>query len=89
MFSELCHLFLENQYYYHKVYPSNRTSGGSLVKNSLAKQETWVRSLGQEDPLRRKWQPTPVFLPGETQGQRSLVGGHLWGLTELDTTEVT
>ena len=38
---------------------------------------------------RRKWQPTPVFLPGESQGQRSLVGCHLWGCTELDTTEAT
>ena len=38
---------------------------------------------------RRKWQPTPVFLPGESQGQRSLVGCCLWGRTELDTTEVT
>ena len=38
---------------------------------------------------RRKWQPTPVFLPGESQGQRSLVGCHLWGRTESDTTEVT
>ena len=38
---------------------------------------------------RRKWQPTPVFLPGESQGQRSLVGCHLWGCTESDTTEVT
>ena len=38
---------------------------------------------------RRKWQPTPVFLPGESQGQGSLVGCHLWGCTELDTTEVT
>ena len=38
---------------------------------------------------RRKWQPTPVFLPGETQGWGSLVGFHLWGRTELDTTEVT
>ena len=37
----------------------------------------------------RKWQPTPVFLPGESQGQGSLVGCHLWGRTELDTTEVT
>ena len=36
---------------------------------------------------RRKWQPTPVFLPGESQGQRSLVGCHLWGRTESDTTE--
>ena len=38
---------------------------------------------------RRKWQPTPVFLPGESQGWRSLVGCHLWGRTESDTTEVT
>ena len=38
---------------------------------------------------RRKWQPTPVFLPGESQRQGSLVGGHLWGRTESDTTEVT
>ena len=33
---------------------------------------------------RRKWQPTPVFLPGESHGQRSLMGCHLWGCTELD-----
>ena len=38
---------------------------------------------------RRKWQPTPVFLPGECQGRGSLVGCHLWGRTESDTTEVT
>ena len=38
---------------------------------------------------RGKWQPTPVFLPGESQGQGSLVGCRLWGRTELDTTEVT
>ena len=38
---------------------------------------------------RKKWQPTPVFLPGESQGQGSLVGCHLWGRTELDTTDVT
>ena len=38
---------------------------------------------------RRQWQPTPVFLPGESQGQRSLVGFCLWGRTESDTTDVT
>ena len=38
---------------------------------------------------RRKWQPTPVFLPAESQGRGSLVGCHLWGHTESDTTEVT
>ena len=38
--------------------------------------------------LEREWQPTPVFLPGESQGRGSLVGCHLWGCTESDTTEV-
>ena len=38
---------------------------------------------------RRKWQPTPVFLPGESQGRGSLVGRRLWGCTESDTTEAT
>ena len=38
---------------------------------------------------RRKWQPTPVFLPRESQGWQSLVGCHLWGRTELDTTKGT
>ena len=37
----------------------------------------------------RKWQPTPVFLPGESQGRGSLVGYRLWGRTESDTTEAT
>ena len=40
-------------------------------------------------PWRRKWQPTPVFLPGESQGRGSLVGCRLWSRTESDTTEVT
>ena len=57
---------------------------GSVVKNLPAMQETqetWVWSLGWEEipalggvPWRRKWQPTPVFLPGESHGQRSLAG---------------
>ena len=38
---------------------------------------------------RRQWHPTPMFWPGESQGQRSLVGCHLWGGTESDMTEVT
>ena len=40
-------------------------------------------------PRRRVWQPTPVFLPGESQGQGSLMGFRLWGRTELDTAEAT
>ena len=46
---------------------------------------TWLWLSG----WRRKWQPTPVFLPGESQGWGSLEGCHLWGRTEVDTTEVT
>ena len=59
-----------------------------MVKNLPAIQKTWILSLGQEVvPWRRKWQPTPVFLPGEFYGQRSLVGYGLWGHKELDTTK--
>ena len=39
--------------------------------------------------LEKEWQPTPVFLPGESQGRGSLVGCRLWGRTESDTTEAT
>ena len=50
-------------------------------------QETSVQSLGWEDPLEEAWLPTPVFLPEESHGQRSLVGYSPWGRKELDTTE--
>ena len=46
-----------------------------------------VQSLGQEDPLEKEWQPTPVFLPGEFHGQRSLVCYSPWAHNEADTTE--
>ena len=57
----------------------------------------WVLSQLLHSPLslftfmhwRRKWQPTPVFLPGQSQGGRGLVGCRLWGRTESDTTEAT
>ena len=49
----------------------------------------WVQSLGGADPLEGSWQPTLVFLPGESHGQRSLEGCSSWGLTESDLTEVT
>ena len=54
-------------------------AGGSVGKNLPAMQETQVQSLGQEDPLEKKWQPTPVFLPVKAHGQRSLVGYSLRG----------
>ena len=57
-----------------------------MVKNLPAMQETQVQSLGQEIPWRREWLPTPVFLPGESHGQRSLVGYSPWGLKESDAT---
>ena len=41
------------------------------------------------EALQVKWQPTPVFLPGESQGQQNLLGCRLWGRTESDTTEAT
>ena len=46
-----------------------------------------VRSLGGEDPWKRIWQPTPVSLPGESHGQKSLVCYSPWSHKESDTTE--
>ena len=45
-----------------------------MIKNLPVMQKTWVSSLGLEDPLEKGMVPTPVFLPGEFHGQRSLVG---------------
>ena len=60
------------------------------VKNLPAMQETWemqVQSLGWEIPWRKKWQPTPVLLPGKPHGRRSLVGYSPWAHKESDATE--
>ena len=57
------------------------------VKNLSALQEIQVLSLGQEDPWRRKWQPTPVFLPEEFHDQRSLVIYSPRDCKELGTTK--
>jgi len=58
---------------------------------SLRVGHDWATSLSLFTFMhwRRKWPPTPVFLPGESQGQGSLVGCRLWGRTESDMTEVT
>ena len=61
-----------------------------MVKNLPAMQMIQDQSLGQEDPQRGKWQPTPVFLPRKSHGRQSLaglVGYSQWGCIELDTTE--
>ena len=60
-----------------------------VVKNPLASAGD-IRDAGltlRKIPWRRKWQPTPVFLPGESHEQSSLVGYSPWGLKELDVTE--
>ena len=64
--------------------------GGLQSMGLLRVGHDWVTSLSLSTFMlwRRKWQPTPVFLPGESQGWRSLVGC-LWGRTESDTTEAT
>ena len=59
-------------------------------KNCLPREETeeiWVTSLGGKIPWRRAWQSTPVFLPGESHGQRSLAS-YAQRVVELDTTEM-
>ena len=68
---------------------------GGLDKTSLFGRRAFANvikdefTLHQDGPWRRKWQPTPVFLPRESRGQRSLVGCCPQGRTELDTTEAT
>ena len=71
--------------------PGTGQPGGLLSMGLLRVRHDWVTSLSFFTFMhwRRKWQPTPVFLPGESQGQGSLVGCRLWGHTESDTTEVT
>ena len=63
-----------------------------MVKNHLPMQEIseiQVPSLVRKIPWRRAWQPTPVFLSGDSLGQRSLAGYSPWGCKESDTTEST
>ena len=66
---------------------NNRLPSGSVVKNRLQCRRCrfypWVGVI----PWRRKWQPTPVFLPGKSHGQRSPVGSSPRGCTESDSTE--
>ena len=57
------------------------------VKNLPAIQETSVQPLGQENPLEKEWQPTPVFLPEKFNGQRNLAGYSPKGRKESDTAE--
>ena len=71
--------------------PWMKEPGGLQSMGSLRGRHDWATSLSLFTFMHwiRKWQPIPMFLPGEFQGQGSLVGCRLWGCTELDTTEVT
>ena len=61
-----------------------------MVKNPPASTGDTGSVLGSgRSPGGRAWQPTPVFLPGESHGQRSLMAYSPWGHRESDTTEVT
>jgi len=55
-------------------------------KESAAKQETWVQTLGGEDLQEKEMAPPLVFLPGKSHGQRSLLGYRPWGQEESDST---
>ena len=69
--------------------PWREEPGGLQPLGSRRVRQDWATSLSLFTFMlwRRKWQPTPVFLPAESQGRRSLAGCRQWGRTELDTTE--
>ena len=71
--------------------PWTEEPGAPQSMGSLGVGHDWATSLSLFTFMhwRRKWQPTPVFLPGESQGRGSLVGCRLWGHTELDMTDST
>ena len=71
--------------------PWTEEPGGLQSMGSLRVGHDWATSLSLFTFMhwRRRWRHTPVFLPGDSRGQRSLVGCRLWGRTESDTTEAT
>ena len=76
---------------YH-FYGNHRASQVVLVVKNPPANAGDVREVGSvlrlgRSPWRRKWQPTPVFLPGKSHGQKSLVGYSLWGCKQSDMTE--
>ena len=98
----ICHIITIRKYFPEKAVTTHSSTlawkipwteepGGLQSMRSWRVGQDWATSLSYFTFIhwRRKWQPTPVSLPGESQGWRGLVGCHLWGYTELDTTEVT
>ena len=73
--------------FFRKGFPggaSGREPACQCRRHKRCRFDTWVRKIS----WRREWQPTPVFLPAKSHGQRSLAGYSLWGCKELDTTEL-
>ena len=62
---------------------------GLKKKKKIDRKKSFLLSTFMKTVWKRKWQPTPAFLPRESRGQRSLVGCRLWGCTESDTTKAT
>jgi len=80
-----CHtIFLLSIWLCHSF---NTSLVAQTIKRLSTMRDTWVWALRWEDPWRRKWQSTPVLLPGKSHGQRSLEGYSLQGRKELDMTE--
>ena len=71
-----------------ELYPENyKTLMKPTADNTNKCRDTLL--MDRTHIWRRQWHPTPALLPGKSHGRRSLVGCHLWGRTESDTTEVT
>ena len=83
----LCEFQVYNRVIQLYIYLCLGLPAGSVVKNLPAMQESWVRSLGQEDPWKRVWKPTPILLPIESHrgAQQTAVHSH----TESDMIEAT
>ena len=80
--------FISLPYFNHEGLPRWRSGKESACQCRRPKKcrfDPWVRKI----PWRKKWQPTPVFLPGKFHEQRSLVGYSPWGCKELNMTEQT
>ena len=75
----------EHSFFFFLGFPRWLSSKESACQYRRRRFNSWVRKI----PWRREWQPTPVFLPGESQRQRSLVDSTVHGVTESDTTEHT
>ena len=70
---------------YHSIGFTSEEPACQWSRHKRCGFDPWVRKI----PWRKKWQPTPVFLPGESHGERSLAGYSPWGHKELDTTKMT